>query len=200
MFYIDDKGSLVAVPVDADKATIQGKPVVIANQVGHHPSTYWGAFSVAWNGTVIYHQRTGSSLSQLTWYDRTGKELGRVGEPGLLANPRISPDGNRIAYDIADPREKNIDVWVNDLRRGTRNPVHFDPAEETTRCVVEGRQGYRVPMAGAPEVLRLKNSNGFEGDHGIARRAEGQLRHAAEFFLSRQSAITGDHTGRIPVA
>ncbi len=173
MFYIDDKGSLVAVPVDADKAKVTGKPIIIANQVGHHPSTYWGAFSVAWNGTVIYHQRTGSSLSQLTWYDRTGKELGRVGEPGLLANPRISPDGNRIAFDIADPRERNIDVWIHDLRRGTATRFTFDPAEETTP--VWSRDGKEIAYrwAGAPETLRLKNSSGFEGDRGIAAGLKG---------------------------
>ena len=34
LFYIDDKGALVAVPVDADKATVTGKPIIIANQVG----------------------------------------------------------------------------------------------------------------------------------------------------------------------
>jgi Tol biopolymer transport system component len=168
MFYIDDKGSLVAVPVDAGKAKITGKPVIIANQVGHHPSTYWGAFSVAWNGTVIYHQRTGSSLSQLTWYDRSGKELGRVGEPGLLANPRISPDGDRISVDIADPKERNIDVWIDDLRRGSSTRFTFDPAEETTAVWSSDGKEIAYRWAGAKEVLRLKNSNGFEADRGIA--------------------------------
>ena len=173
MFYLDDKGSLVAVPVDAGKAEITGKPVIIANQVGHHPSTYWGAFSVAWNGTVIYHQHTGSSLSQLTWYDRAGKELGRVGNPGLLANPRISPDGDRITVDIADPREKNIDVWIGDLRRGTATRFTFDPAEETTAVWSRDGKNIAYRLAGAPEVLRLKNSNGFEADRGIAAGPKG---------------------------
>lgn len=173
IFYIDDKGSLVAVPVDVSKAKITGKPVIIATQVGHHPSTYWGAFSVAWNGTVVYHQRTGSSLSQLTWYDRTGKELGRVGEPGLLANPRISPDGNRISVDIADPKEKNIDVWIDDLRRGTSTRFTFDPAEETTAVWSRDGKNIAYRWAGAAEVLRLKNSSGFEGDRGIAAGPKG---------------------------
>jgi eukaryotic-like serine/threonine-protein kinase len=117
---------------------------------------------------MIYHQRTGSSLSQLTWYDRNGKELGRVGEPGLLANPRISPDGDRISVDIADPKERNIDVWINDLRRGSSTRFTFDPAEETTAVWSSDGKEIAYRWAGAKEVLRLKNSNGFEADRGIA--------------------------------
>jgi dipeptidyl aminopeptidase/acylaminoacyl peptidase len=173
LFYVDDNGSLVATKIDVDEASVVGKPQVIASQIGHHPSTYWAAFSVAWNGTVVYHQRTGSSLSQLTWYDRSGKELGRVGEPGLLANPRISPDGNRISVDIADPKEKNIDVWIYDLRHQGLTRFTFDPAEETT--AVWSRDGNQIAFrsAGASEVLRLKNSNGFEADRGVASGLKG---------------------------
>src|SRR5581483_3612292 len=129
--------------------------------------------TVAWNGTVIFHQRTGSSLSQLTWYDRSGKELGRLGEPGLLANPSISPDGTRLVFDTADPKERNIDVWIHDLRRNSSTRFTFDPEEETTG--VWSRDGkyiaYRWP--GSPEVIRLKNANGFEADRGIAAGTSG---------------------------
>jgi transcriptional regulator with XRE-family HTH domain len=60
---------------------------VIADVVGFQASTYWGAFTAAENGTVVYNSSAGSTLSALTWFDRAGKELARVGEVGVLANP-----------------------------------------------------------------------------------------------------------------
>ena len=36
-------------------------------------------------------------LQQLTVFDRQGKILNKVGEPGVLVQPHLSPDGKRIA-------------------------------------------------------------------------------------------------------
>ncbi len=45
--------------MDAETGEVSGKPQIVASQVGRHPSTYWGAFTVALNGTVVFHQRHG---------------------------------------------------------------------------------------------------------------------------------------------
>ena len=173
LFYVDHKGALVALPVDGAKGRVTGKPQVVAPQVGRHPSTYWGAFSVALNGTVIFHQGTGASLSQLVWYDRAGKELGRVGEPGLLANPTLSPDGQRLSFDVADAKGKNIDVYLYDLHGGTSTRFTFDPQEETT--AVWSRDGKTIAFrsGSGTQNLRFKNSNGFESDRGVPTGLEG---------------------------
>jgi dipeptidyl aminopeptidase/acylaminoacyl peptidase len=169
---VDHKSALVALPVD-NQGRGTGKAQIVAPQVGRHPSTYWGAFSVALNGTVILHQGTGASLSQLAWYDRTGKELGKLGEPGLLANPMLSPDGQRVSFDVADAKGKNIDVYLYDLHGGTSTRFTFDPQEETT--AVWSRDGKTIAFrsAAGPQNLRFKNSNGFESDHGVSTGVEG---------------------------
>ncbi|HEY1730532.1 MAG TPA: protein kinase [Terriglobales bacterium] len=166
LFYVGNKGALIAVPIDVSNGTLAGKPQVIAPQVGRHPSTYWGAFTVSLNGTVVMHRGTGASQSQLIWYDRSGKELGKVSDAGLLANPNLSPDGRRVAFDVADMKGKNIDVYINDLQHGGSTRFTFDPAEETTP--VWSRDGKEIAYRSASgAVLRLKNSSGFEGDRGI---------------------------------
>src|SRR5688572_28426608 len=38
-------------------------------------------------------------LCALAWYDRAGKMLGPIGEPGDYHAPRISPDGRRMAVE-----------------------------------------------------------------------------------------------------
>ncbi len=173
MFYVDEKGALVEAPLDIASGKLTGKPRIVAAQVGRHPSTYWGAFTVAENGTVVLHQRSGASLSQMTWYDREGQVLGHAGDPGILGNLGISPDGDRVVFDVADPKAKNIDVWIHDLKKNTSTRFTFDPTEETTG--VWSRDGKMIAYRSAAQriqlheqLLRLKNSNGFEADRGLA--------------------------------
>ncbi len=168
LFYVDLKGALVQVAMDPGSGKLSGKPQIVAGQVGRHPSTYWSAFSVALNGTVVFHQGTGSSQSQLTWYDRTGKELGRAGDVGLLANPGISPDGNRLVFDVADPHAKNIDVWIYDVPQNASTRFTFDPAEETTGVWSRDGKDIAYRSASHDEILRLKSSSGFDADRGLA--------------------------------
>ena len=168
LFYVDFKGMLLQVALDPDAPEVKGRPQIVTSQVGRHPSTYWSAFTVALNNTVVFHQGTGSSLSQLTWYDRSGKELGRVGEVGILANPSLSPDGHRVAFDVADPKAKNIDVWIHDLPHDASTRFTFDPAEETTGVWSRDGKTIAYRSAAKAEVLRLKNSNGYEADRGLA--------------------------------
>ena len=167
LFYVDDKFALEAVSVDVASAKMVGRPHRVADQVGRNPSTYWGAFTVAENGTAVFHLGNGSPLSRLTWVDRSGAVLGTIGESGNLSNPTLPPDGGRITVDIADPRGKNIDVWTFDVQRGLSARFTFDPAEETTG--VWSRDGktiaYRSAVTG--DVLHLKNANGLEQDRGL---------------------------------
>jgi Tol biopolymer transport system component len=169
LFYVDDKSALVAIAYGPPYGEAKGKPRIIAEEAGLNPSTYWAAFSVAENGTVLYHTGTGAPLSQLTWVDRTGKTLSTVAEPGIMANPAISPDQTRISFDLANRHEKNVDVWTYNLANGTSARFTFDPSEETT--AVWSRDGKTIAYRGigGPELLRLKNSSGLEKDQGLAK-------------------------------
>jgi len=132
LFYADNDRHLVSVAFDSAKAALLGSPVMIANAVGFQPSTYWAALTSAQNGTLIYNTSTGASLSALTWMDRTGRELGRIGEPAIMCNPTFSPDGSRIAVDISDPKANNVDVWLESTTGAGNSRFTFDPAEEVT--------------------------------------------------------------------
>ena len=132
LFYLDEKKSLRATSFDVSKGTTSGEPQIITDQVGFFPATYWGEFAVAEDGSVVYNSTVGASLSVLTWYNRPGKELGHVGEAGVLANPTLSPDNKRVSVDIADVKANNVDVWLTDLRRGTNSRFTFEPAEDAS--------------------------------------------------------------------
>jgi len=130
LFYVDERRSLRATPVDVSKGTTPGETQVVADQVGFQPSTYWGAYAVAENGTVVYNQTVGASMSVLTWYGRAGKELGHVGDVGVLANPALSPDNSRVAVDITDVRANNVNIWLSDLNHANNSRFTFGPSED----------------------------------------------------------------------
>ena len=175
LFYADDNRQLVSVPFDTSAAKILGSATSIANVVGFQPSTYWAAFSVAWNGTVVYNTGAGASLSALTWMDRSGKELGRVGDVGVIANPNLSPEDSRVAVDITDVKANNVDIWLQSTGVfGAAERFTFDPEEEVS--AVWSRDGnmlaYRSSLGSGASIF-LKRATGLEREKSIGHGPAG---------------------------
>jgi serine/threonine protein kinase/Tol biopolymer transport system component len=169
LFYVDEKKALRAASLDVAKGSVSGDRRLIVGTVGYQPSVFWGAFTVAGNGTIVYDESAGAEQSVLTWHDRTGKEMGQVGELAVQANPTLSPDGNRVAVDITDLKAYNLDVWIGDIKKRTSARLTFDPAEETTG--VWSRDGSTIAYrsnAGPPNVA-LKRADGLEPERWLLR-------------------------------
>jgi serine/threonine protein kinase len=163
LYYADDDRKLVSVAFDSSKATVSGSPTPIANVVGFQPSTYWTSLTVAANGTVIYNTTAGAARSVFTWIDRAGKELGRVGDPAVMANPSLSPDGSRVLLDISDEKANNVDVWIENVKSAGNVRFTFNTEEEVT--AIWSRKGDLVAYRSNLEKgagLMLKRANGLE--------------------------------------
>jgi Tol biopolymer transport system component len=163
LYYADAERQLVRAPFDTSTGRVTGSASVIAAEVGFQPSTYWTALTVADNGTLVYSAATGGALSALTWVDRAGKELGRLGEPGVMANPTLSPDGRRVALDITDQKANNVDVWLESATGAGNERFTFDPAEEVVGVWSRdgGRVAYRANFS-TGSGLSVKRSSGLE--------------------------------------
>jgi Tol biopolymer transport system component len=163
LYYADEQRQLVRMAFDASSASVSGSAAVVANQVGFQPSTYWAALTVAPNGTLIYNNEIGAAQSVLTWLDRSGKELGHIGDPAVMANPALSPDGNRVAVDISDEKANNVDVWIESTTGAANSRFTFEASEEVVP--VWSRDGktlaYRNADAEGPTLL-LKPATGLE--------------------------------------
>ncbi|MGH9316719.1 MAG: protein kinase domain-containing protein, partial [Thermoanaerobaculia bacterium] len=110
--------NLLAQPFDAKGLRITGDPFPVAEEIQYFPQVYSALFSVSENGVLLYQARSASGGSQLVWFDRNGKQIGSLGAPGDQANPRISPDGKRVALDIIDPQTRNMDIWIYESSGG----------------------------------------------------------------------------------
>ena len=163
LFYADEQRQLVSLAFDQSARTISGSPAVVANLVGFQPSTYWTAFTVSQNGTLIYNTEVGAAESALTWMDRSGKALGRIGEPAVMANPSLSPDGSRVAVDISDEKANNVDIWIESATASGNSRFTFDPSEEVVP--VWSRDGNMLAYrnaAGEGPTLYLKSATGLQ--------------------------------------
>src|SRR5882724_8066939 len=164
LYYADAQRQLVSLPLDVSKGTVSGSPAAVANVVGVQPSTFWAALAVSENGTLIYNTGVGAVLSVLTWMDRSGKELGTIGEPGVIANPTLSPDGSRVVVDVADLKANNVDLWLESTTGGGNARFTFDPAEEVSG--LWSRDGSMI-------AYRIANEDGAAV---VAKRASGMER------------------------
>jgi Tol biopolymer transport system component len=117
LLYLRDR-TLVAQPFDAERLRITGDAIPVAENVEYFPQTAGALFSVSDNGLLVYQTASSVMTSRLLWLDRGGREVGSLGVDGYLANPRISPDGERVAADITDPRSGNVDVWIRRFSGG----------------------------------------------------------------------------------
>ena len=127
LLFLRDK-TLVAQRFDAKALKTSGEPVPLVEHVGTG-TVGLARFSVSGEGTLAY--RTGESGDRLVWVDGTGREIETIGDPGENHNPALSPGGDRLAYDLADPRSSKADIWVRDLRRGVPSRLTFGPGDRS---------------------------------------------------------------------
>ena len=163
LFYADEDRRLVSVGFNPTKATISGNPAALADLVGYQPATYWASLTASGNGTLVYNTSTGATLSVLTWMDRAGKELGQVGKPAVICNPTLSPDGSRVAVDVSDLAENNVDVWLESTSGAGNTRFTFSPEEDVVG--VWSRDGsilaYRENLPGHSALI-TKRATGLE--------------------------------------
>ncbi len=151
--------ALLAQPFDTSAATLSAAPIAVANGVGAFAGATSGLWSVARNGALVY-RAGGTGLPQLTWVDAAGRSVSTVGEQGLYAGTALSPDGQRIAFALADA-QGNRDIWVRDVARGANTKLTFDP--RLANSPVWSPDGTKIAFAanrGGSIDLYEKNADG----------------------------------------
>src|SRR5262245_28864908 len=114
---------------DTSKLQLTGDAVPIAEQVGFNAANGRAFFSVSDNGVLLYRSG-GAQQTQLTWFDRTGKQISQLGTQASITGLKISPDGKRVVETRLDAQAGSTDLWLVDEAHETR--FTFDPANDAS--------------------------------------------------------------------
>jgi serine/threonine-protein kinase len=122
------QGVLMAVRFDPAKSKVIGEPHPIVENVmqafgirdGYNTAA--AQFAISEPGWLVYASGgvVPDPMNLLVWVDQRGNEEPVTELRGPFYEPRLSPDGQRIAYATMgrEPR-----IWVYDLARGTHSPL-----------------------------------------------------------------------------
>jgi len=83
-------------------------------------------------------------LSQLTWFDRAGKQLGKLGPLADHGNLEISPDGSRVAVAVADRTLRTRNIWMYET--GSDKRVQFTSDASDENWLIFSPDGGRVVL------------------------------------------------------
>lgn len=123
-----EAGSLRAAPFDLENLKITGEAVTLARRMYYFQPESLARLSVARDGTLLFQGRR--SNQQLAWVDEQGTITEVVLESGRYAGFSISPDGERIAVGLRDPRTGLSDLWLYGTERETRTHFTSHPGYE----------------------------------------------------------------------
>jgi serine/threonine protein kinase/Tol biopolymer transport system component len=151
--------TLMAQPFDNRKLELAGDAVPVAEHVS-------SIFSASATGVLVYGTGTlnlpqgGSNTvrGQLTWFDRQGRVVSTVGEPGAWQTLSLSPDNTKLAF--SRNAQGNTDVWVYEFARGVTTRLTSDPAQDTSP--VWNADGSRIAFYSRrnPSGIYQRASNG----------------------------------------
>jgi Tol biopolymer transport system component len=83
-----------------------------------------GQYGLSTTGSLVYVPGGAQTLAtqRLVWVSRNGTEQALAAPPHNYLYPRLSPDGRRLAVDIAEPQGQ---IWLYDLTRDTLTKLTF---------------------------------------------------------------------------
>ena len=92
---------------------------IALNEAGQAP------FAVARSGSLVF--ASGAARTEAIWMSASGTSDLALNETGPFVDPRLSPDGTRLALSRAD---RNQDVWLFDLVRDNGNRLTTQPGAD----------------------------------------------------------------------
>ena len=172
-------GNLYAWRFDPASLSLEGEAVLIVPE----KLSFWEPKNfipiAASNAGAIVYLPDATLSTEMRWYDRQGRLVEVLGPPGYYVAPRISPDGHRIAYMLADTPQGQNDVWIHDLefdrasRLSQQSGLYFGPtwAPDSDRisfiCAPKGVQDICITsMSGGGEMKTLYQSDTWKSTGG----------------------------------
>ena len=134
LLYMQSSGTVMAVAFDRKEWTTQGEAIPVLE--GASLDTQGGVrLAISPGGDVVY--ATGANERRLVLVDLNGKVTPLLEKTGAYGDPRFSPDGRRIALNIATPVP---DIWVFDRAGGTLDRITTTGESDRPEWMPDGKR------------------------------------------------------------
>ena len=159
--------SLLALPFDIERLRPIEKPRLLANDLRMNTVTGGALFAVSHNA-LVYRPVGASFVPRLmVWVDTNGNEEIVPLEPRPILQPRLSPDGTRVAFTVGE-RTRDRDVWIYDFAHRAAAQLTVETGEDET--AVWSRDGGRIAFSATRDnqprmILALPSSGGGQPTH-----------------------------------
>jgi Tol biopolymer transport system component len=170
------QGTLFAQPFDPVRQQVTGDKFPLADQV--ETRTDGEGVSVSTTGSIAYRHRA-RPQRQFVWFDRSGRELSRVGAPvsTSLSSPSLSGDGQRIV--LYRSVNGNPDIWSLDTRRGVLSMLTSDASDD-------------VNPIWSPDGSRIVFSSNRGGVHQLYQKSVASGESEALLLATPQTKLAND--------
>jgi Tol biopolymer transport system component len=177
LLYMGADRGVKSVSVSTAPAFEFGKPRTLFNLPDSIPvnGTPGGLGNIARDGQRVVFAIPPAPLTRsITIYDRQGKALRTVGEPGLYNQPAISPDGTRIAVMRNDNKTGLLDIWSFDVATGKGTNVTNDrEVENAPIWAGDGKQLAYVSTRGNYSAIYRKAADGSGSEEQLFQYTPG---------------------------
>jgi Tol biopolymer transport system component len=174
LFYLGANRALMAVPVTASSTSVEfGKPAVLF-QPGEGIQLGPGNTNVSRDGQRFSISVPQPALRQLTVFDRQGKTVATIGQPGMYLQPQFSPDGKHVVVVRNDPQSGDNDIWTFDVATGKGTAVTSDaPPDQFPIWSPDGKSVAYVSTRGSYSEIYRKAADGTGAEEMLFRYTPG---------------------------
>jgi serine/threonine-protein kinase len=168
------ESTLYAMPFDLDRLEVSGTPFPVLEGITSNP--VHGSAQFDFSNTGIFVYSSGSSVNRMAkvmGLEQDGKAVPLLNDVVEYYAPRYAPDGERLAVSVG--AFDDADIWVVDLRRGTRTRLTFSDKSEwrpiwsadgISVAFASARNGipniYSKPADGSSEAVQLTDSQNVQ--------------------------------------
>ncbi len=151
LLYVRPDGVMLAAPFDARSGTITGAHVEIARDVSVSGAGF-AQFGVSDNGTVVFVPGFNNDLVRVS---RSGETRVLLSDLRRYHSPRISPEGQRVAYD--DVTADGRDVWIVNMATRDVSRATFQRDGHDVVWAADGRAiHYLAGRGGKLDIYRTQ--------------------------------------------
>ena len=156
------RSTLFVVGFDLDRLEVRGMPAPLLEDVAGNTTTGGGQYDVARNGTFVYLSGKSAGIWPLVWLDSTGKTEPLLATPETYFNPRFSPDGKRLLFEVSGKG-----IFVYDWEQDRTTKLTFNDPRGAGFGVLTPDGRHIVFETNSPATLQWIRSDGAGEAHPL---------------------------------